>query len=72
MRRGIDSKATVTAQHKKVSVQQRSRESPVRSSQERLYAAWSDLDPAKAAPLDKDPKLASVYELFQGRLGISC
>ncbi len=57
MRRGIDSKATVTAQHKKVSVQQRSRESPVRSSQERLYAAWSDLDPAKAAPLDKDPKL---------------
>ncbi len=39
MSKPMSLRATVTAQHKKVSVQQRSRESPVRSSQERLYAA---------------------------------
>jgi ketosteroid isomerase-like protein len=33
-------------------------EAAVRSTLERLYAAWSDLDPAKAARFyDKDPKL---------------
>ena len=51
---------TASAQDKTGSAQKQpaSAESDIRSTLERLYAAWSDLDPAKTAPFyAKDPDL---------------